>query len=64
MPDTDETQYFKFRAWMLQPSATPKKQPADGLAGMQSMLEDALWAAWQAGYQEGLADDDKNKRSQ
>lgn len=54
MPSPDEQQYLKFRTWMLQPGAFPTKPPADGMAGMQAMFEDALWAAWQAGYQEGV----------
>lgn len=55
MPDTDEQQYLKFRTWMLQPNARATQQPAlDGMAGVQTILEDALWAAWQAGYREGL----------
>ena len=52
--ETQETQYLKFRTWMLQPGAFPTKPPVDGMAGMQAMLEDALWTAWQAGYQEGV----------
>ncbi|WOI47726.1 hypothetical protein [Acidovorax sp. BLS4] len=54
MPDDDEQQYLKFRTWMLQPGSLPeRRQDVDGLHGMQALIEDALWAAWQAGYLEG-----------
>ena len=54
MSDTDEQQYLKFKAWVLQPGALPQQRPVlDGMAGVQAILEDAMWAAWQAGYQEG-----------
>ncbi|CAM3351461.1 hypothetical protein [Paracidovorax anthurii] len=51
----DEQQYLKFRTWMLQPGSLPEqRKDVDGLHAMQTLLEDALWAAWQAGYREGV----------
>lgn len=51
-PDTDL--YLSFRRWVLQPEALPKPS-GDSMQGALTMIEDALWLAYQQGYKEGLA---------
>jgi hypothetical protein len=55
MPDTEEQQYIQFKRWLQSPGALPAQPAAqDAPASLQKVIEDGLWAAWQAGYKEGL----------
>lgn len=60
-----EEQYLKFRTWMLQPGALPEQRAEAGsITDIQTLLEDALWAAWQAGFREGaLTGPEKNSET-
>ena len=52
MTDKNNTQYPKFLAWMSKP-APDFAAKVEQTASSNQILIDALWAAWQAGYQEG-----------
>ena len=57
MSDHDSEQYIKFRKWLRQPNAQFEKQPlTNDMEGMKQYLEEIFWEAWQAGYNEALAD--------
>ncbi|WCM88552.1 hypothetical protein [Acidovorax sp. NCPPB 3576] len=55
MSDTSE-EYLKFKAWLQQPGSLPEPRPElQGMAAVQAIMEGSFWAAWQAGYREGLS---------
>ena len=50
-------QHDKFHKWLRQPNAQFEKQPlTNDMEGMKLYLEEIFWEAWQAGYNEALAD--------
>lgn len=55
--------YAAFKRWIETPNALPQKSPAmENALGAQAMLEEALWAAYQAGYGQGVTDSDGAQR--
>lgn len=56
MIDDNEVLYLKFRRWVHLPNAFPTEPKFEGMAGMQALMEAALWEAYKEGYRACLAD--------
>ena len=61
-PPNDESHlYEQFKFWLHRPDAVPRREGAD-TAPAEALIEDAMWAAYRAGYRQAAADCDGAQR--